>query len=73
MLGGEDDVFGAGIVKNFGHRVGIPLLNFPVEGRGEIVHSLPGSQKWPKIRLLLVLPPLYIPTPAVYKALRLSS
>jgi len=43
MLGGEDDVSGAGIVKDFGHRVGIPLLNFAVEGRGEIVIVIIGA------------------------------
>ncbi|HLX61899.1 MAG TPA: 4-(cytidine 5'-diphospho)-2-C-methyl-D-erythritol kinase [Planctomycetota bacterium] len=38
-------------------------------GRGEIVTRLPGSERWPAIKLLMVLPPLHVATPAVYKAL----
>ncbi|MBI3829435.1 MAG: 4-(cytidine 5'-diphospho)-2-C-methyl-D-erythritol kinase [Planctomycetes bacterium] len=38
-------------------------------GRGEIVEPLPDSADWPALRLLLVLPPLGVPTPPVYKAL----
>lgn len=38
-------------------------------GRGEIVEPVPGSVQWPSIRLLLILPPLGVPTPPVYKAL----
>lgn len=39
-------------------------------GRGEIVEPLSGSERWPKIQLLLILPPFSIPTPPVYKALQ---
>lgn len=42
-------------------------------GRGEIVERLPGSEKWPEVPLLLVLPPLHCATPAVYKALKASA
>jgi len=38
-------------------------------GRGEIVETLPGSERWPAVQLLLVIPPLHVATPAVYKAL----
>lgn len=38
-------------------------------GRGEIVEPLSGSEHWPKIPLLLILPAFSIPTPPVYKAL----
>ncbi len=40
-------------------------------GRGEIVETLQGSDSWPPVHLLLVLPPLNVPTPLVYKSLRL--
>jgi len=39
-------------------------------GRGEIVEALPGSEGWPAARLLLIMPPLHVATPAVYKALQ---
>ena len=38
-------------------------------GRGEIVEPLPESAGWPSIRIFLILPPLSVPTPSVYKAL----
>lgn len=38
-------------------------------GRGEIVETLPGSERWPQVNLLLVMPPLHVATPAVYTAL----
>ncbi|MCY3021288.1 MAG: 4-(cytidine 5'-diphospho)-2-C-methyl-D-erythritol kinase [Planctomycetota bacterium] len=39
-------------------------------GRGEIVEALPGSRQWPQVHVFLVMPPLHVATPAVYKALR---
>ncbi len=39
-------------------------------GRGELVHRLPNSQTWLPTPLLLILPPLHVATPLVYKALR---
>ncbi|MGD0090715.1 MAG: 4-(cytidine 5'-diphospho)-2-C-methyl-D-erythritol kinase [Planctomycetota bacterium] len=39
-------------------------------GRGEIVEQLPGSEQWPEVKLLLIMPPLHVSTPAVYKALQ---
>ncbi|MFH0940028.1 MAG: 4-(cytidine 5'-diphospho)-2-C-methyl-D-erythritol kinase [Planctomycetota bacterium] len=41
-------------------------------GRGEIVEALTGSETWPPLPLLLVLPPLHISTPEVYKRLSLG-
>lgn len=41
-------------------------------GRGEIVEIIPGASHFPKVSLLLVLPPLHCATPAVYKALKAS-
>ena len=38
-------------------------------GRGEVVEPLPEGPALPSLRLLLLLPPLMVPTPAVYKAL----
>lgn len=38
-------------------------------GRGEIVERLSGSETWPAVRLLLVLPPLQVATPRVYQLL----
>jgi len=38
--------------------------------RGEIVEALPGSERWPAVSLLLIMPPLHVATPAVYKALQ---
>ena len=38
-------------------------------GRGEIVRRLPDSDAWVPRKLLLVLPPLHVATPLVYKAL----
>jgi 4-diphosphocytidyl-2-C-methyl-D-erythritol kinase len=38
-------------------------------GRGEIVEPLAGSERWPTVPLLLIMPPLHVATPAVYKAL----
>lgn len=38
-------------------------------GRGEFVEPIPGSERWPSARLFLILPPLSVPTPPVYKAL----
>jgi 4-diphosphocytidyl-2-C-methyl-D-erythritol kinase len=38
-------------------------------GRGEIVERIPGSEQFPTVPLLLILPPLHCSTPAVYKAL----
>ncbi len=37
VLGGKDDVFGSGRAEDFRPGVGIPLFNFGVKGRGEIV------------------------------------
>jgi 4-diphosphocytidyl-2-C-methyl-D-erythritol kinase len=42
-------------------------------GRGEIVRPLAGSEQWPAVPILLVMPPLHVPTPAVYKALRANA
>lgn len=39
-------------------------------GRGEIVEAIPGSDRWPKVPLLLILPPLQVSTPAAYKMLK---
>ena len=39
-------------------------------GRGEIVTRLPGAENWPSLRIWMILPPLHVATPAVYKALR---
>lgn len=41
-------------------------------GRGEIVEAIPGSESWPKVPLLLILPPLQVSTPAAYKMLHTS-
>ncbi len=38
-------------------------------GRGEIVQPLPGAAQWPAVKLLMVLPPLHVATPLVYKTL----
>jgi 4-diphosphocytidyl-2-C-methyl-D-erythritol kinase len=38
-------------------------------GRGEIVQRLPDSESWAPTKLLLILPPLHVATPLVYKAL----
>ena len=42
-------------------------------GRGEIVEPLEGSADWPPVRLLLVLTPLHVPTPLVYKDLNAAA
>lgn len=42
-------------------------------GRGEIVEALEGSENWPPVRLLLILPPWHVSTPLVYKALHCPS
>jgi 4-diphosphocytidyl-2-C-methyl-D-erythritol kinase len=39
-------------------------------GRGEIVERLPGSESWPALPLLLILPALHVSTPEVYRKLR---
>ncbi|MEI6233159.1 MAG: 4-(cytidine 5'-diphospho)-2-C-methyl-D-erythritol kinase [Planctomycetota bacterium] len=39
-------------------------------GRGEIVHRLAGTKNAPPVDLFLILPPLHVATPAVYKAMR---
>lgn len=39
-------------------------------GRGEIVEPLPGAEQWPALQIWMLLPPLHVATPAVYKALR---
>jgi 4-diphosphocytidyl-2-C-methyl-D-erythritol kinase len=38
-------------------------------GRGEIVEPLPGTAHWEPLKLAIVLPPLHVSTPMVYKAL----
>ncbi|HEY3324577.1 MAG TPA: 4-(cytidine 5'-diphospho)-2-C-methyl-D-erythritol kinase [Planctomycetota bacterium] len=38
-------------------------------GRGEIVQALSGSEEWPLLPILLILPPLQVSTPACYKLL----
>jgi 4-diphosphocytidyl-2-C-methyl-D-erythritol kinase len=42
-------------------------------GRGEIVEPLAGAEQWPVLKLVLVLPPLHVATPAVYKALNAAA
>jgi 4-diphosphocytidyl-2-C-methyl-D-erythritol kinase len=42
-------------------------------GRGEIVEALDSSVSWPQISILLVLPPLHVPTPLAYKCLQAGS
>src|ERR1700730_15715859 len=37
MLGGEHDIFRAGVMEYFSPGTGIPLLNLPVEDRSEVV------------------------------------
>src|SRR5947207_1250308 len=39
-------------------------------GRGEIVERMAAANSAPAVKILLVLPPLHVSTPAVYKALR---
>ena len=39
-------------------------------GRGEIVEALGGSEQWPAIQLLLIIPPWGVATPSVYKHLQ---
>lgn len=41
-------------------------------GRGEIVEKLFSAETAPMVRILLVLPPLHVATPAVYKALNFA-
>lgn len=38
-------------------------------GRGEIVQRLPNAAQWPAVKLLMILPPLHVATPLVYKSM----
>jgi len=42
-------------------------------GRGEIVARLPFSSSWPAVKLVMILPPLHVATPSVYRALNAHS
>lgn len=39
-------------------------------GRGEVVQRLPNSDGWPPVKILLILPPLHVATPLVYKTMK---
>lgn len=59
------------IAATFGSDIGFFLWGgwARCKGRGELVEPLPDSAAWPGVRVALILPPLSVPTPPVYKAL----